>query len=45
VQVFKPALDHRYSLDEIVSHGDQRMKSTVVVSAKEILDRPATEYE
>jgi thymidine kinase len=27
VQVFKPAIDDRYSLDEIVSHGDLRMKS------------------
>ncbi len=39
VQVFKPTLDDRYSVDEIVSHGDQRMKSTVVSSAKEILDQ------
>jgi thymidine kinase len=39
VQVFKPALDDRYSLDEIVSHGDQRMKSNVVSSAKEILEQ------
>ena len=39
VQVFKPALDDRYSADEIVSHGDQRMKSEVVASAKEILEK------
>jgi thymidine kinase len=39
VEVFKPALDSRYSDDEIVSHGDQRMKSTVVSSAQEILDQ------
>ncbi len=39
VQVFKPAIDQRYSEDEIVSHGDQRMKSEVVNSAKEILDK------
>lgn len=39
VQVFKPVLDDRYSLDEIVSHGDQRMKSTVVSCAKEILEQ------
>ena len=39
VQVFKPALDDRYSADEIVSHGDQRMKSTVVASAKQILEQ------
>src|SRR5580658_7954690 len=39
VQVFKPVLDDRYSLNEIVSHGDQRMQSTVVANAKEILDQ------
>jgi thymidine kinase len=39
VQVFKPALDDRYSRDEIVSHGDQRMKSEVVNNAKEILEK------
>ena len=37
VQVFKPVIDDRYSKDEIVSHGDQRMKSDVVTDAKEIL--------
>src|ERR1700743_3543530 len=36
VQVFKPAIDDRYSLDEIVSHGDQRMKSEAVLNAEEI---------
>ena len=39
VQVFKPAIDNRYSADEIVSHGDQRMKSEVVGGAAEILAR------
>jgi thymidine kinase len=39
VQVFKPTIDDRYSVDEIVSHGDQRMKSEVVSSAKEILGK------
>jgi thymidine kinase len=39
VQVFKPAIDQRYSEDEIVSHGDQRMKSEVVNNAKEILGK------
>src|SRR5579863_519933 len=39
VQVFKPVQDDRYSRDEIVSHGDQRMKSEVVSSAKEILEK------
>jgi thymidine kinase len=37
VQVFKPALDNRYSEDEIVSHGDSRMKSEVVLGSDEIL--------
>jgi thymidine kinase len=39
VQVFKPALDDRYSVDEIVSHGDQRMKSEPVNGAQEILQK------
>lgn len=39
VQVFKPVLDTRYSSDEIVSHGDVRMKSEVVAAAPEILER------
>ena len=33
VEVFKPAIDNRYSEDEIVSHGDLRMKSQVVADA------------
>ena len=39
VQVFKPVLDSRYSVDEIVSHGDIRMKSEVVADAAGILKR------
>lgn len=39
VQVFKPVLDDRYAPDEIVSHGDQRMKSEVVNDAKDILSK------
>ena len=39
VQVFKPAIDTRYSADEIVSHGDIRMKSEVVKDGAEILAR------
>ena len=37
VQVFKPVIDDRYSLNEIVSHGDIRMKSEVVQNAAEVL--------
>lgn len=39
VQVFKPAIDTRYSSDEIVSHADVRMKSEVVGSVQEVLTR------
>src|SRR5271166_2857060 len=36
VEVFKPTIDKRYSDDEIVSHGDLRMKSRVVSGAADI---------
>jgi thymidine kinase len=36
VEVYKPAIDNRYSEDEIVSHGDLRMDSQVVNDAAEI---------
>ncbi|MBI1790472.1 MAG: thymidine kinase [Acidobacteria bacterium] len=39
VQVFKPSIDDRYSADEIVSHGDLRMRSDVVSNAGDILPR------
>lgn len=39
VQVFKPAIDDRYSTNEIVSHGDVRMPSESITSAREILDK------
>jgi thymidine kinase len=39
VQVFKPALDDRYSAGEIVSHGDQRMVAEVVCGPREILEK------
>src|SRR5579864_8719751 len=39
LQVFKPAIDTRYSVDEIVSHGAMRMKSEPVSSSAEILTR------
>lgn len=37
VQVFKPVIDDRYSHNEIVSHGDIRMRSEVVANATEIV--------
>lgn len=39
VQAFKPQIDDRYAVDEIVSHGDLRMKSEVVTTAEEILKK------
>jgi thymidine kinase len=39
VQVFKPVIDNRYSIDEIVSHADQRMKSEAIGQASEITGR------
>ncbi len=39
VQVFKPTIDVRYSAEEIVSHGDLRMRSEVVANASEILQK------
>jgi len=39
VEVFKPSIDNRYSDDEIVSHGDLRMKSQVVSDAAQIPGR------
>ena len=37
VQVFKPILDDRYSVNEIVSHGDSRMPSKALTSSAEII--------
>lgn len=39
VQVFKPAMDTRYSDNEIVTHADSRMRSERVKDAAEILQR------
>jgi thymidine kinase len=45
VQVFKPAVDTRYSKKEVVSHSDQRMASQRVRSAWEILERLAADTQ
>jgi thymidine kinase len=39
VQIFKPRIDERYSDDHLVSHSDMRIKSEVVGSSAEILER------
>ena len=38
VQIFKPRIDTRYSVDQIVSHSEQKIASQVVSSSKEIMD-------
>lgn len=38
VQAFKPALDDRYSPDDIVSHDERRIECTKIKRADEILD-------
>jgi len=37
VQVFKPAIDDRYSRKDVVSHSDQRIESQLVTRASDIL--------
>ena len=37
VLVFRPRIDKRYSLDEVVSHSNNRRKSIVIDAAKDIL--------
>jgi thymidine kinase len=39
VQVFKPAIDTRYSVDEIVSHADRRLKAEVLPCASSLVNR------
>jgi len=38
VQVFKPAIDNRYSKKDVVSHSDQRIQSQLVTRSREILE-------
>ena len=39
VQVFKPALDDRYTAEQVSSHDGVRLEAAVVSSSQEILDR------
>ena len=45
VQIFKPAIDTRYSEDQIVSHGEMRIESRAVEGSRQLLDaiEPDTE--
>jgi thymidine kinase len=45
VQIFKPALDTRYSEDHIVSHSEMRIPSCAVQTARELLDRVEPDTE
>jgi len=45
VQVFKPALDSRYSAADVVSHSDQRMRSERITRASDILERVLPETQ
>jgi len=45
VQVFKPRIDTRYSTDDIVSHGEMRMESSVVDTAGQLLERVQPDTE
>ncbi len=45
VQVFKPHVDSRYDPDALVSHSQQKMLSTVVASAREVLTKLALDVE
>ncbi len=45
VQVFKPRIDIRYDPDAVVSHSQQKMLSTVVATAEEVLERLAPDVQ
>jgi thymidine kinase len=45
VQVFKPRLDTRYDPDAVVSHSQQKMLSTVVTTAHEVLEKLVLDVE
>ena len=45
VQVFKPRLDTRYHPEQVVSHSQQRMVSTVIGSAAEIMQKLAPDVD
>ncbi len=39
VQVFKPAMDDRFSIDEVVSRDDRRLKAMAIATSAELLAR------
>ncbi len=38
ILVFKPKIDNRYSVDEVVSHNNERSKSILISKSQEIMD-------
>ena len=45
VQIFKPAIDNRYSQDQIVSHSDMKIPSEPVRTSAELLSRVDADAE
>jgi thymidine kinase len=45
VQIFKPAIDDRFSTDEIVSHSEMKIASVNVSSSRELLSRVQPDTE
>src|SRR4029453_11108267 len=45
VQIFKPAIDNRFSEDEIVSHSGMKIGSNNVSSSRELLSQVAPDTE
>jgi thymidine kinase len=45
VQIFKPAIDDRFSGDAIVSHSEMKIGSTSVSSSRELLDQVEADTE
>src|SRR4029079_15663525 len=45
VQIFKPAIDDRFSSDEIVSHSEMKIASVNVSSSRELLSRVQPDTE
>jgi thymidine kinase len=45
VQIFKPAIETRYAVDDIVSHGEMRIESRPVEGSRQLLDAVAPDTE
>jgi thymidine kinase len=45
VQIFKPAIDTRYAVDHIVSHGEMRIESRPVEGSRQLLEAVESDTE